>query len=243
METCRHGGQVLQLQEATGQVTVVEGVTVDLVELDSPAPAGDDFVAPPDGSSELQEPDGTTVRATWSYLGPTDDHQVATAVTERHGLALVTTVLDDVGGALDVVRTRYGPGGPGFTTRSVEGAHGDNPDLALTVTLKDGFLPVRRRPIALNLGEHRLGTVQEPVRIVYVDRCVGERHAVSDAAAAVAEIEHRLAELKAEYESLPPSEQGPVGKMIRKIQNGELAPATAKLAAAREALQACQQTV
>jgi hypothetical protein len=197
--------QVLQLQEATGEVTVVAGVTVN--------------------------------------LGPTDDHQVATAVTERHGLALITTVLDDVGGELDIARTRYGPGGPGFTTHSIEGAHGDNPDLALTVTLKDGFQPVRRRPIAFNLGEHRLGTIQDPVRIVYVDRCVGERHAVSDAAATVAEIEGRLAELKAEYESLPPSEQGPVGKMIRKIQDQELAPATARLATARAALQTCQQAV
>jgi hypothetical protein len=235
--------QILQLHESSGEVTVVKDVTVDLVELDSPAPAGDDFVPPPDGSSELQYPDGTIIKASWSYRGPTDDHQVATAVTERHGLAQLIAVLDEVGGKLDMTRTRYGPGGPGFTTHSIEDAYGDQPDLALTVTLADGFQPVRRRPIALNLREHRVGTVQEPVRVVYVDRCVGERRAVKDARDKVVKIEQRLAELQEEYDRLPPSEQGPIGRMIRQIQDRELKPATAKLAAAKAALQTCQQAV
>jgi len=54
--------QILQLHDASGEVTVVEGVTVDIVELDSPAPAGDDFVPPAAGSSELQEPEAPSSR-------------------------------------------------------------------------------------------------------------------------------------------------------------------------------------
>jgi len=111
------------------------------------------------------------------------------------------------------------------------------------VTLADGFQPVRRRQIALNLFEHRLGTVQEPGRIVYVDRCVGERRAVNEARDKVAKIEQRLAELQAEYDRLSPSEQGPIGRMIKQIQDRELKPATATLATVKAALQTCEQTV
>lgn len=63
-----------------------------------------------------------------------------------------------------------------------------------STTGRSSFQPVRRRPIALNLRERRLGTVQDPVRIVYVDRCVGESRTVKDARDKVAKIEQRLAE-------------------------------------------------
>jgi len=110
----------------------------------------------------------------------------------------------------------------------------------VTVTLGDGYQPLVREPIAVNLAGRRLGTVQEPVRVVYVDRCLAERRAVTAAKAEVAKIEEQLNELRAEYDRAPPSEKDAIGRAIRRMENDFLKPATAALAAAKAAREACR---
>jgi hypothetical protein len=232
--------QVLAVSEETGEVTVVEGATVELSELGLPPPPGDDYVPPADFISQRTEDDGTIVRISTSYRGTSADVPLGAASSERHGLTRFAVQLDDSGGLIDVTVTRISPSGPAFTIHDQQLAPGDAPDLAVTVTLGDGYQPLVREPIAINLAGHRLGTVQEPVRLVYVDGCLAERRAVTDAQAKIAKIQEQLNELRAEYDRAPPSEKDAIGRAIRRMENNFLKPATAALAAARAARETCR---
>ena len=233
--------QVLQLDEPSGEVRIVEGAQVELLELGLPAPQGDDYVIPPDFTGERTEDDGTVTRVQGSYRQTYSDQAVASGTTERHGLTHFAAALDDIGGVRDITETRYSPGGGGFTTRRQEMIGGDAPDLGVTVRLSDGYEPILRRQIALNLGERRLGSVQEPVRLVFVDRCVAERRALTEADARFRQIAQHVAALQAEYDSLPPSERESLGREIRRIQREQLTPASLALAAAKAARDACER--
>ena len=171
--------QILAVSEKTGEVTVVEGAGVEPSELGVPAPAGDDYIRPPDFTGTRTESDGTTVQITTKYAGTFADVLLAGAANERHGLARFVALLDDIGGLVDVTEKRTTPGGATFTVQRKEFARDDAPDLAVTVTLPDGYQPIVRQPFAVNLAGHRLGTVQEPIRLVYVDRCIPQRRAVT----------------------------------------------------------------
>ena len=232
--------QVLAVGEQTGEVTVVEGARVELSELGAPPPPGDDYVPPQDFTGQLTEDDGTIVEISTRYQGTFGDLLLGAAGSERHGLARFAVPLDDAGGLVDVTIKRTSPAGPAFTIHRQELALGDAPDLAVTVTLGDGYQPVVRQPIAVNLAGRRLGTVQEPVRVVYVDRCLAERRAVKDAEARIAKVQEQLAGLRAEHEQAPPSEKEAIARAIRRIENDFLKPATAALATARAAREACR---
>jgi hypothetical protein len=232
--------QVLAVSEKTGEVTVVDGARVELSELGAPPPPGDDYVPPQDFTGQRTEDDGTIVQISTRYQGTFGDVMLATASSERHGLARFAVPLDDAGGLVDVTIKRTSPAGPAFTIHRQELVTGDAPDLAVTVTLGDGYQPVVRQPIAVNLAGRRLGTVQEPVRVVYVDRCLAERQAVTAAEARIAKIQEQLNELRAEYERAPPSEKEAIGRAIRRMEQQFLTPATAALQAARTAREACR---
>lgn len=231
--------QVLAVDQESGEVRVVENATVALTELGAPPPAGDDYVPPDDFTGERTEDDGTVVQVTGTYQGDFADASVGTDASERHGLARFAVPLDDVGGSFSLAEKHISPAGQIFTTHRVELTHGDAPDLAATVTLTDGFVPIDRQLIALNLGERRLGTVQDPVRLVYADRCIPERHAVTAAEAKVARIQANLDELREELKRVPPSEKEPIRKAIRRIEQQFLPPAIEERRAARAARAAC----
>jgi hypothetical protein len=232
--------QVLAVSEKTGEVTVVEGATVELSELGAPAPAGDDYVPPRDFTGTRTEVDGTAVQVSGTYAGTFADVLLAGVASERHGLARFAVLLDDLGGLVDVTEKRTTPGGATFTIRRKEFARGDAPDLAVTVTLPDGYQPIVRQPIAVNLADHGLGTVQEPIRLVYVDRCIPQRRAVTAAEAKVAKIEADLQELRDEFDRAPASERDAIGKLIRRMEKEFLTPAIAERKAARAAREACR---
>jgi hypothetical protein len=143
--------EVLAVSETSGEVVVVEGATVDLVELGAPAPAGDDYVPVRTTTSERVEDDGSVVQVTIADKLTFADIHLATVTTERHGLARFAILPDDAGGLMSVT-TKQISAGPAFTVRHDALARGDAPDLALTVTLGDGYRPFERRPIAVNLA-------------------------------------------------------------------------------------------
>jgi hypothetical protein len=232
--------RILSVSETTGEVTIVEGARVDLAELGAPPPAGDDYVVPDDFTGGHVEDDGTIVEIRTKYDHTLADQMLATATSERHGLARFAVQLDDAGGVIDVTTKRTTPAGPAFTTHSSEIARGDAPDLAVSVTLADGYRPVERKPIATNLVEHRAGTVQEPIEVVYVDRCIAERRAVTSAEAKVAGIQADLQELRAEYDRAPPSEKDAILRGIRRMEKDFLQPAIAAKQAALAAREACR---
>jgi hypothetical protein len=234
--------QILAVGEKTGEVTVVEGARVELSELGVPAPPGDDYVPPPDFTGQRTEDDGTIVKISTRYRGSFGDVPLGAADSERHGLARFAVPLDDEGGLVDVTVTRTSPSGQTFTIHRQDVALGDAPDLSVTVTLGDGYQSLTREPIAVNLAGRRLGTVQEPVRVVYVDRCLAERRAVMDAKAKVLKIQEQIDELRAEYDRAPPSEKDAIGRAIRRMENDFLKPATATLAAAKAAREACRKS-
>jgi hypothetical protein len=229
--------QVLAVSETTGEVTVVESARVELSELGLPAPAGDDYVPPRDSTGEREEADGTRVKIT--RRGRTfPDVVLAADTSERHGLARFAVLLDDVGGLVNVTEQRITPGGATFTIRSQEVVRGDAPDLAANVAGPDGTLWITRKPIKVNLAERRLGTVQEPIRLVYVERCVAERRAVIVAEATVASIQADLEALHRKLAQAHLSEKQAVLESIRLTEQA-LTRAIAAVEAARAAREAC----
>jgi hypothetical protein len=232
--------QVLAMDETTGVVSIAEGVTVDLLELGAPAPAGDDYVPVEPNTGEYIEADGSVSVITTKDKLTFGDMLLATTTTERHGLARFAVVPDLAGGLMDVTTKRTSPGGQTFTTHSEAPALGDAPDLAVTITLADGFQPIVRQPIAVNLAEHHLGNVQEPVRVVYNDRCRAERQAVTAAQAAVDKIQADLQELRDELDRAPQSEKDAIRRGITRLEDLMLQPALVAREAALSARADCQ---
>jgi hypothetical protein len=232
--------QVLSMNETTGEVSIAEDVTVDLLELGAPAPAGDDYVPVSTNTGERVEGDGTVVTITQTDAFTFGDVLLATTTTERHGLARFAVQPDLVGGMMDVTTKRTTPAGQAFTIHSREPTPGDAPDLAVTITLSDGFQPIIRQPIAVNLADHHLGSIQEPVRVVYLDRCLAERHASEAAKAAVDKIQADLKELRDELDRAPASEKDAIRRGIDRLEKQFLDPALHTLAAARAARDSCE---
>lgn len=162
--------QVVQLDPSTGVVTELEGVHVDLLELDQPAPPGDDFQPPPNISDTFIRKH-TRVRYTERYT-PLPDSVLGSATTERHGLARFAIQPNDVAGLVVTteVDTDIETQEVEFESLEVEPIGPDMPDLAVTITLTDGTRPVVRELITLNLNRatKHLGTLQDPLRVVIV---------------------------------------------------------------------------
>jgi hypothetical protein len=162
--------QVVQLDPSTGIVTELEGVRVDLLELDQPAPPGDDFQPPPNVSDTFIRKH-TRVRHTERYT-PLPDSVLGSAITERHGLARFAIQPNDTAGVVETtdVDSDVETGEVEFESLSYEAVGPDMPDLAVTITLRDGTQPVVRQLIALNLNRAttHLGTLQDPLRVVIV---------------------------------------------------------------------------
>lgn len=162
--------QVVALDTSTGIVTEQEGARADLLELDRPAPAGDDFQPPPNVTQTFVVK-RTRVRYTERYT-PLPDSVLGRAITERHGLARFAVQPNDFAGLLETTETRSDVE-TGIIEQSLtqtEPVRTDSPDLAVTITLPDGTQPVVRQLIALNLNPatRHLGTLQDPFRLVIV---------------------------------------------------------------------------
>lgn len=144
---------------------------VKLLELDRPAPAGDDVVIPP--TSESERVVNRTLVTKSSTYEPLPDRLLGTQKTDTQGLVRFIVKPDSRAGMLSRTEIREDiPTGrilSSRTTRTI--VNGDRPDLGVTVTDRSGNVLATRKLVQLNLSGKRLGTRENPV-VVQVGRTI-----------------------------------------------------------------------
>lgn len=245
--------QVVRLDGPEGTVSAVEGVKVELLELGTPPPEGDDLVVPEDWTrTDIGGKIMTTHSAEHSAI---PDIALASATTERHGLAqLVTGRLSRAGYLRTYTRVEEDlvTGDEEVHSQTtVEG--GDLPDLALRVTLSDGTVAIPRQLIALNFTDRRIGSIQEPLRVVLPPTftwpgnepeprpCQAETAAVEQARSAVDSLQEQLKALEKALRTAPREEKEQIQAEIRQIQRFHLPAARTALERAERVLEQCRQ--
>jgi hypothetical protein len=147
----------------SGGTAPLARATVELLELDSPAPAADDVVIPETGEVEI---------FTKKFV-----INEATSYRELPDLSLGTRITDDSGFVRFVSRMRSAAGifttitstedlttGKLLSTRTRTDLIDEaQPDFAINVTADDGTVVARRQLVALNNPGRRLGTKDEPL--------------------------------------------------------------------------------
>jgi hypothetical protein len=139
--------------------------TVELYELDQPAPAADDVVIPATGESE-RVTHGLDITEVRTYQ-PAADQLVGTGMTDESGLVTLIAFVNPSGGILqDTTTTRD------IHTDKLISMHTDRvlvpedkPDYGITVTAADGSVLARRMLIARNVSGHELGTAENPFSV------------------------------------------------------------------------------
>lgn len=141
------------------------GATVELIELDSPAPPGDDVVIP-EAIERTQLNDKFEFTEVGVYT-PMTDHQLGSAVTDDEGFVAFASVVRSVGGTFSYTKTieeiHTGRVVSNVTTRTL--VPEPRPDLGVTITAADGRVLATRLPVALNVADKRLGTRERPVQV------------------------------------------------------------------------------
>ena len=136
--------------------------TVDLYELDNPAPAGDDVVIPATGETEkiTQKFDITEVRE----YQPSADQLLGTSITNENGLATFIALTNSSGGTLrDTKTTRDIHTDQVISTHTVTSLVPEKkPDYGVTITASDGAVIAQRMLIARNAPGNQLGTADNP---------------------------------------------------------------------------------
>ncbi len=150
------------LRVVTGFMSVpVAGATVELIELNSPAPASDDVVIPPVGETDSFtskfEIDDVT-----SYA-PLPDQSLGTKVTDESGYVRFAEIFGSAAGMYTDVRTtttlRTDETSTTTTKRVIEDP---TPDFAVTITDANGTVLAKRLLISLNNPGKRLGSPDHP---------------------------------------------------------------------------------
>jgi hypothetical protein len=165
----------LRIVQGHGPVALAEplfGATVELYELDDPAPAHDDVEIPQVGSTSQIAGNRYLTTRTTSYTSRADQ-LLGTATTDPDGRVTFITFVNSAGGTADVVTTREDLWtnrqlSSTIEHRAVAEAH---PDLAVTIRSASGHVLAQRRLLALNLVGKRLGRFDEPF-VVTVPRDV-----------------------------------------------------------------------
>jgi hypothetical protein len=159
----------LQVVQGSGPAAIalpLAGATVELYELDNPAPAGDDVDIPDSGSTSHVT--GNRFRTTRSIsYSPGFDQLLGTATTDADGRATFISFVNGSGGTATVITNtqdlRTGkPSSSTITHQAVEEAW---PDLAVTIRGATGHVLAERRLVALNLVGKRMGRFDDPVII------------------------------------------------------------------------------
>jgi hypothetical protein len=142
--------------------TPLDGATVELLELDSPAPAGDDVQIPETGETE---------RFTKKFIidesrtyQPLPDQSLGTRVTDKTGFVRFVSPLRSVAGIFTDITTKEDiqTGKLLSTTTRTELIEEDEPDFAINVTAANGTVLASRMLIALNNPSKVLGTRDAP---------------------------------------------------------------------------------
>jgi hypothetical protein len=141
----------------------LNGATVELLELDSPAPAGDDVQIPETGETE---------RFTKKFIisesrtyAPLPDQSLGTGVTDKTGFVRFVSPLRSVAGTFTSITSTEDiqTGKLLSTTTRTNLIEEDEPDFAINVTAADGTVLANRMLIALNNPGKKLGTTDAPL--------------------------------------------------------------------------------
>lgn len=159
------GGRVPALQSPLAEAEV------KLLELDRPAPAGDDVNIPPTSESETIVKRTLVLKST--TYEPLPDRLLGTQKTDTEGLVRFIVKPDSRAGTLTRTELREDlSSGRVISSRtSHTPVGGDRPDLGVTVTDRSGNILATRKLIQLNLAGKRLGTRENPV-VVQVGRAI-----------------------------------------------------------------------
>jgi hypothetical protein len=148
---------------APAALTPVSGATVELLELNSPAPAGDDVEIPATGDTE-RITKKFIIDESRSYE-PLPDQSLGTRITDDSGFVRFVSRMRAAAGILtDITTTESIVSGRPISTRvKTDLIDEPSPDFAITVTTQDGTVLARRMLIALNNPGRKLGTPDDPL--------------------------------------------------------------------------------
>jgi hypothetical protein len=140
----------------------VAGATVELIELDSPAPSGDDVIVPPSVDTD-QFTSKYEIMESATYE-PQSDESLGSAVTDVAGLVSFAVFVNAVGGMYTDTKTVQD-----IRTEVVVSSTTQHrivfealPDLGVTITAADGSVLAKRTQIAVNVANRRLGSREHP---------------------------------------------------------------------------------
>jgi hypothetical protein len=146
-------------------ISPVPGVTVDLFELDDPAPAGDDVAVVRTGNFDTISHGLETVEEI-SY-SPSADQLLGTQTTDEDGRVTFVAESNTVAGTtthhrvVTDISTDHRVSSTTFHNIIPEAL----PDLAVTITSSTGQTLATRRLVGLNVTNRRLGTFDHPILV------------------------------------------------------------------------------
>ena len=145
--------------------TPLAGATVELLELDLPAPAGDDVVIPETGETETftEKLDIDIVK---SYQ-PLPDQSLGSGITDKVGYVRIVSPMRTAAGIFTTTTTTEDvlTGKVLSTNTQHRLIQETKPDFAINVTAADGTVMAQRMPIALNNPGKHLGTLDGPFEV------------------------------------------------------------------------------
>lgn len=144
-------------------LTPLSDASVELLELNSPAPAGDDVEIPDTGETE-RITKKFIIDESRSYQ-PLPDQSLGTRVTDGSGFVRFVFRMKAAAGILtEITTTEDRVTGRVISTRTqTEFIEESNPDFAINVTAKDGTVLAKRMLIALNNSGRKAGTPEQPL--------------------------------------------------------------------------------
>lgn len=150
----------------------IGGAKVTLFELDNPAPAGDDVVAPPSIDTDVMKKK-TEITESTTYE-PTPDQFLDSQVTDANGLVRFAVHPNTIAGLYtDTTITSDIKTGDILSTVINQKVIGEAlPDFGITVVNSEGVILITRQLIALNVTGNHVGTRQNPITVYLQDQLI-----------------------------------------------------------------------
>lgn len=138
---------------------------VTLLELDDPAPAGDDVIVPPTEVA-FRMGDQFTITHTTAYE-PNPDEDFGIKTTDTDGRVDFLVIPNDVGGYLVTTstETNNATGEVVFEGKTADVVPENEPDFGISVVGTTGRTIAKRMLIALNVVGRHVGTREEPLLV------------------------------------------------------------------------------
>jgi hypothetical protein len=148
-----------------GTAQPLKGATVELLELDSPAPAGDDVLVPATGETVVKT--GKFLIDTVTSYEPLADQVLSTQVTDNFGFARFVGVVNRLGGIFTTNKSWEKFDGTVMSQNTTTKLIGETkPDYGITVKDASGNTLASRQLITLNTTGTHLGSPDEPLVVL-----------------------------------------------------------------------------